>query len=74
MPADHTQDDINHPLEEVQQSKNKRHTLKTENRVTKKGAHRSFGENAPRICKKRGYQGIADMHQNADFPYKSRKN
>jgi transposase len=73
--------------------KKKRHTLKTEIRVTRAGrivhvskSHPGFthdftifkGEKHPpqesRLFVDAGYQGIADIHQNADFPYKSSKN
>lgn len=73
--------------------KKKRHTLKTEIRVTRQGRivhvskthpgsvhdFRVFkGEKRPpkesRLFVDSGYQGIADIHQNADFPYKASKN
>lgn len=73
--------------------KKKKHTLKTEIRVTRQGRivhvskthpgsvhdFRVFkGEKRPpkesRLFVDSGYQGIADIHQNADFPYKASKN
>ena len=73
--------------------KKKRHTLKTEIRVTKQGrivhvskAHPGSvhdfavfkGEPRPskesRLFVDSGYQGIADIHPNVDFPYKASKN
>ena len=73
--------------------KKKRHTLKTEIRITRKGrivdvskthpgSVHDFtvfkGEKRPpkesRLFVDSGYQGIAEIHKNADFPYKSSKN
>ena len=73
--------------------KKKRHTLKTEIRVTRKGRIVHVSKTHPgsthdfrvfkgekrspkesRLFVDSGYQGIADIHQNADFPYKASKN
>ncbi len=73
--------------------KKKRHTLKTEIRVTLAGRIVHVSKNHPgsthdftvfkgekrppkesRLFVDSGYQGIADIHKNADFPYKSSKN
>ncbi|WP_202149347.1 transposase family protein [Candidatus Sarmatiella mevalonica] len=71
----------------------KRHTLKTEIRVTKKGCIVHVSKThpgsmhdftvfkaekrppkEPRLFVASGYQGITDIHQNADFPCKASKN
>jgi hypothetical protein len=93
-------DATEHPIERPQRrlkpyysGKKKRHTLKTQIRVTQKGrsVHVSKshpgsthdftvfkGEKRPpkdsRLFVDSGYQGIAQIHQNADFSYKARKN